>query len=255
MTFAFDAKVIMVTGAASGIGAETARQFANCGATVIVADRDRKGDALAQELRGQGYHVDYHCLDVTDGSAGVRLSELVFETYGHIDGLVNCAGIFPRADLLETDDVLWSRVMDVNAKGVLHCCQAVVPFMVRQGGGAIVNVGSVNALAGAANLCAYSMSKGAVVTLTKNLARSLAASQIRVNCVHPGWVLTEGEESVQRAQGAPADWSEKAGEQIPLGRILYPSDIAPMILFLVSDLASQVTGQVIAVDGGATIGQ
>lgn len=244
-----------MTGAASGIGAEVARQFAKAGAAVMLSDQSKTGSDAAQALREDGREVVFHPVDVTDIRQTERMAHAAVEAFGRIDILVNCAGIFPRGTLLQTDDALWDRVMDVNAKGVFHCCRAVVPVMASQGAGAIVNVGSVNATAGATNLFAYATSKGAVVTLTKNLAKALTAARIRVNCVHPGWVNTEGEQAVQSAEGASADWAVKAGLRIPLGRILVAQDIAPTILFFASDLASQVTGQVIAVDGGGSTGE
>jgi NAD(P)-dependent dehydrogenase (short-subunit alcohol dehydrogenase family) len=125
--------------------------------------------------------------------------------------------------------------------------------MIQAGGGSIINVGSVNAAMGAPNLLAYSTAKGGLVTMTRNLARSLAPHRIRVNCVHPGWVLTEGEFAVQRAEGMPEDWAERAKEQIPLGRMLLPDDVAPTILFLASAAADQISGQEISVDGGFVV--
>lgn len=140
--------------------------------------------------------------------------------------------------------------MDINLKGTYHSCQAAVPALVRRGEGVIVNIGSLNAYGGAPNLFAYSTSKGGVMTMTLNLARSLAKHKIRVNCVNPGWVVTEGEKEVQRAEGQPEGWIEDGGRKLPLGRLQTPEDIAPAVLFLASGQANQITGQIISVDGG-----
>jgi len=165
--------------------------------------------------------------------------------------MVYCAGIFPRATLLETDEALWHQVIDTNLTGAFLACRAVIPHMVAQGGGAIVTIGSLHAAAGSRNLFAYAVSKGGLVTMTRNLAAAHARDRIRVNCVHPGWVLSEGELAIRGLVAGQAEqFAEQIGDDIPLGRLQTPEDIARTVAFLLSDNALQITGQVIAVDGG-----
>jgi len=249
--FDFSGTTAVVTGGASGIGAEVVAQLARFGATVVAVDVTF---AYSWEIVGPGDRSIRAKGDVQDRTAVQGLADLVGLHLGGLDILVNAAGIFPRGSLADTDDALWDRILDVNLKGVFHCCQAFVPLMKgRDQGAAIVNVGSVNATAGAPNLFAYSVSKGGVSTLTRNLAKALAAAKIRVNCVHPGWVLTPGEMRIQQQEGRPANWPESEGRHIPLGRILLPEDIAPAIVFLSSPEASQITGQEFAIDGGFSV--
>lgn len=252
MELVFQGQSAVVTGGASGIGSAVALALARAGARVVIADLADAGDALATTWRAEGLDVTYARTDVSRWEDCERLQDLIDQDHGRVDVLVNSAGIFPRGTLFDTDDGLWNRVLDVNLKGVFHTAKALVPFMM-SGGGAIVNVGSVNVFGGDSRLMAYTASKGGVVSLTLNLARALARHHIRVNCVHPGWVVTEGERAVQRELGMPDDWPERMGKQMPFGRLLVPSDIAPTVLFLASRHASQITGQVIAVDGGALL--
>ncbi|GGJ05475.1 putative oxidoreductase [Alicyclobacillus cellulosilyticus] len=246
----FYGKVAVVTGGARGIGRAIARRFAESGAKVVLADVSPAGVDIAEAWQAERLKVAFVQTDVTLPEATEEMARFAERVYGGIDILVNCAGVFPRGTLLETDEALWDRVMDINLKGVFHACRAAVPRMVARGQGVIVNIGSLNAFGGAPNLFAYSVAKGGVWTLTRNLAKALAPYRIRVNCVHPGWVITEGEAEVQRALGMPDDWAEQGAAKIPLGRLQTPEDIAPTVLFLASDAASQITGQSICVDGG-----
>lgn len=255
MDLGFSEKIAVVSGAGSGIGQEVARQLAVHGATVVIVDLPSAAASQAEAFHRDGIAQVAACgVDVSEPLAVNIIADQIAAHFGRVDILVNCAGIFPRGTLTSTDDELWDRVMDVNVKGVFHCCQAVVPWLSKNpAGGAIVNVGSVNAYAGASNLLAYATSKGGVTTLTRTLAHSLTEQRIRVNGVNPGWVLTEGERAVQRAEGQPEDWPDRYGSRIPLGRILQPADIAAAVLFLASDQASQITGQILTVDGGWSV--
>ena len=244
----FSGKVAVVTGGASGIGAAVVRQFALRGASVMIADVNHKGAEMVEELRTAGGQVAFHHTDVTDASQVREMVEEADGQFGGLDIVVNCAGIFPRGSLLDTTGDLWDRIMSVNLKGVFHVCQAAVPKLMDRGGGSIINIGSLNAAGGAPNLLAYSASKGGVLTLTMNLAGALSTNHIRVNCVHPGWVLTEGEMEVQKAMGQSDDWIERAGS-----RLIRPEAVASSVLFLASDAADQITGQAITVDGGLSI--
>jgi NAD(P)-dependent dehydrogenase (short-subunit alcohol dehydrogenase family) len=179
--------------------------------------------------------------------------ERAMREFGALHVLVNNAGIFPRATLEETTEALWDEIMAVNLKGPFFCCKHAVPRMRRGGGGAIVNIGSATAYIGGANLFPSSVSKGGLVTLTRNLARALAPDRIRVNFVNPGWVITEMEIQVQAKEGRDEAALADAGRRLPLGRHQEPRDAAYAVLYLVSDEAAQVTGELLNVDGGMTM--
>jgi len=246
----FRGKIAIVTGGAKGIGKAIVKQLAERGASVVIADITADGQEFCEHLKSEGRSVAFIRTDVRDAADTQAMVSMAETKYGGLDVLINSAGIFPRATLLETTEELWDKIMDINLKGVYQSCQAAVPAMTKRGAGVIVNIGSLNADGGAPNLFAYATSKGGVLTMTKNLARALSKHKIRVNCVHPGWVVTEGEIEIQRAQGSSDDWVETEGSKIPLGRVQTPEDVSKTVVFLASDHADQITGQAISVDGG-----
>jgi NAD(P)-dependent dehydrogenase (short-subunit alcohol dehydrogenase family) len=220
-------KTILITGGASGIGAATAQKCEAEGGRVIVFDRPQ-GD-VSDEARVRAF----------------------FEAIpGPIDALVNSAGIAVRKTVLEQDEESWDRVMAVNVKGCYLSSQYAVPKMQAAGGGAIVHLSSVVGLTGVRNRAAYSTSKGAIVALTRNMAMDLAGRRIRVNCVCPGFTRTPFTAQLL----SDPEKEAKLLALHPLGRLGEPADIANAIAFLVSDEASWITGQAIAVDGGFTAG-
>lgn len=250
MNYPLSGKVALITGGSSGIGKAIADRFTENGAAVVICDVSPKGEQLANEWQQAGKKVEFAQVDVRQTADLERAVSLAEERFGGLDILVNCAGIFPRATLADTTDALWDQIMDVNLKGVFHTCQVAVPALIRRGSGVIINIGSLNTFGGTPELFAYSTSKGGVATLTRNLARTFAKHKIRVNCVHPGWVATEGEMAVQQQQGMPDNWVETEGHRLPMGRVQTPDDIAAAVLFLASDDANQITGQFLTVDGG-----
>lgn len=246
----FNGKVAVITGGAKGIGAAVVTRLAELGAAVVIADTSSAGSELASQLQSSGLSAEYIRTDVRNANETQDMIAFAKSKFGGLDILINSAGIFPRATLMETTEDLWDKIMDINLKGVYQSCQAAVPLLMQRGEGVIINIGSLNAYKGAPNLFAYATSKGGVMTLTRNLAQSLAKHNIRVNCVHPGWVSSDGEKEVQRAEGLPENWIETEGHKLPLGRIQTPEDIASTVVFMASDQANQITGQSIAVDGG-----
>ncbi|MCC2683656.1 MAG: family oxidoreductase [Paenibacillaceae bacterium] len=247
-----EGKTAIVTGGASGIGAAVAQQLADNGASVVIADVADNGEEFATKIRTAGGRALFVRTDVSRSAEIGKTVETLQREFGGLDILVNCAGIFPRANLLNTDEQLWDRIMNVNLKGVYLCCKAVVPLMKERGGGSIVNIGSNHAAAGSAELFAYSVSKGGLLTLTRNLARALATYNIRVNCVNPGWVATEGEVALRESEGRSREWLEEQGRRSLLGRLQTGEDLAAAVLFLVMPQAGQINGQIFSVDGGAS---
>ena len=242
-------KVAIVTGSTSGIGKGTAQMMAREGARVTVTGRNAaQGEAVVASIREAGGEAIFVQADITQADACRRLVEETEKAFGGLDILVNNAAIFLRGRIDTTSEALWDEIMTVNLKAPFLCCQAAVPAMRRRGGGAIINIGSVNAYIGGPDLLAYSASKGGLMTFTKNLAAALAKERIRVNLVNPGWVLTEGEHRVQLAQGRPENWAEIAAAQQPFGRLLRPDDIAYAIVYLASDEAELVSGAVLTVN-------
>ncbi len=238
-------KVAIVTGAASGMGAATARRFAKEGAKVVIADQlEDDGKKVAA---GIGASAVFMKLDVTDEANWHKVVADALALFGHIDILVNNAGISGSAvnDLLETG--IWHRVMGVNATGVFLGTAAVVPAMKKGGGGSIVNLSSISGLVGQTMVhMAYNASKGAVLTMTKSTAVQFGADKIRCNSVHPGLMPP------MRTSGATADPVVRAKmlRAVPLGRNGEIDEVANAILFLASDEASYVTGAELYVDGG-----
>jgi len=167
---------------------------------------DESGEETADQYRKKGLNSKFVYCDVSNSEQVNTLFANIVGDVGGIDVLVNNAGIFPRADLQETNEVFWEKVMGVNLKGSYLMCQAAVPGMIRKGGGNIVNIGSLHASRGEDNTMAYAVSKGGIVTLTRNLAFSLNKHRIRVNGVHPGWVASEGEVARINAIGMDMDF-------------------------------------------------
>ncbi|WP_186445930.1 SDR family NAD(P)-dependent oxidoreductase [Paenibacillus cremeus] len=249
-------KTVIVTGGSKGIGAGIVEQFAKLGgARVAIADVDSQGEALAERWRKDGCEVRYYSCDVSRTFDIERMMAAVENDFGGVDVLVNNAGIFPRGDLMSTDEALWDRVIGINLKGVFLMCKAAAPAMIRQGtGGSIINIGSLHSAKGEDNTLAYAVSKGGLITMTRNLAHALAKHSIRVNCVHPGWVASEGEVSRWEGLGTHEfDHIQRSIQNLPLGRMQTGTDIANAAVFLASDLAEQITGQMLTVDGGLSV--
>jgi len=245
-----EGKVVLVTGGASGIGRGISEVLAREGARVVIAARGAvRGEQCAAAIRATGGEAVFVSTDVADEKSVRALVAAAVARYGGLDALVNNAGIFPRARLEETTEELWDRIFAVNLKGAFFCCKHAVPEMRKRGGGSIVNIGSANAYVGLPHLFAYSVAKGGLITMTRNLAAALAKDNIRSNFVNPGWVITEMEIETQAAEGHDAAWLAAAGRSMPLGRHQVPEDAAYTCLFLISDEASQLNGDCLNVDG------
>jgi NAD(P)-dependent dehydrogenase (short-subunit alcohol dehydrogenase family) len=237
-------KVALVTGAARGIGLATAKRFLADGWRVALLDIERQllDDAVAA-LADPGHTLAIHC-DVSDAAAVADAIAAVQGRFGRLDALVNNAGIAVFAPLLETQDQDWNRVLAVNLTGPFLCTKAAAPLM-REHGGAIVNITSISAVRASTLRSAYGTSKAGLAHLTKQLAVELASLGIRVNAVAPGPVDTAMAKAVHSPE-IRADYHDA----IPLNRYGLEEELAEAIFFLCSDRASYITGQILAVDGG-----
>ena len=242
-------KYALITGASGGIGAATARAFAQAGYGVAIhAHRNvDKLHALAQELSNLSVPVLEVCADLSDPVQAKTMVDNVLEKFCQLDILVCCSGLSHVGLVTDIDPQQWKTLFGVNVDGMHYCCQAVLPHMVHRKEGCILTVSSMWGQVGASCEVAYSATKGAVIAYTKALAQEVGPSNIRVNCIAPGVIATE-----MNAHLSPEDL-EALADEAPLGRIGTPEECAACALFLASEGASFVTGQVLAPNGGLVI--
>ena len=231
-----EGKVAIVTGGAKGLGGEMAQTFAREGAKVIAADM--------MPLTYECENVEFYQLNVTDGEACKGLFEYAKEKFGKIDILVNNAGITRDAMTRKMTDEQWDLVVDINLKGIFNLVRYVGPFMEEIGGGSIINMSSVVGVSGNAGQCNYSASKAGLIGLSKSIAKEMGPRGVRSNCIAPGFIETD------MTGALPEDIRKDWEKQIPMRRAGKPEDVADVALFLASDLAGYVTGQVINCCGG-----
>jgi len=239
-------KVALVTGASSGIGAAIALALAEGGAHVIVNHLQSGAEAGAlvgrvEELGRKALAID---CDVSKHGAVSEMVKLAVEEFGRLDILVNCAGVTHDAVVWKMSESDWDAVIDVNLKGCFNLINAVAPHMREQKFGKIVNISSINGLRGKFGQANYAASKAGIIGLTKSVARELGKYQINVNAVAPGMILTE------MMANLPEEIKQKALAETALCRLGEPRDVAEVVVFLCSDPARQITGEVIKVDGG-----
>jgi NAD(P)-dependent dehydrogenase (short-subunit alcohol dehydrogenase family) len=252
----FTGKVALITGGGGGIGRATALAFAKAGAKVVVVDRDAAaGEATAGIIRQQGGEAAFVAADVTKSADVANYVKQTLDTFGRIDCFFNNAGIEGTlAHTADYDEAMFDQVIGVNVKGVFLGLRHVLPVLLKQGGGAVVNTASVAGLVATPGMPAYVASKHAVIGLTKTAAGEVARRGVRVNAVCPGPVDTRMIHSLERmiSPGDPDSVSKRYQSVIPSGRYTTPEEIANMVLFLSSDLASNITGAQYVVDGGRT---
>lgn len=250
----FEGKVALITGGAAGIGREVAVMFAERGASVVVVDRDADaGEETARLARQAGAVASFAEADVSRSEDVRRYVQATVDAHGRIDCFFNNAGIEgTMAGTAEYDEAVFDSVIAVNLKGVFLGLRHVLPVMLRQGGGAIVNTASTAGVAGSPGLCGYVASKHGVIGLTRTAATEYGRDGIRVNAVCPGPTETRMIESLERQAGPGGSNSvrERYRSAIPIGRYATPAEIANLVLFLCSDLAGSITGEEIRVDGG-----
>lgn len=242
----FEGKVAVITGGRRGIGRAIAEVLAGRGADIVIADRQPdETQCTADEIaQASGRKAMAVFTDVSDFQSTQQLAEKALAEFGRIDILVNNAGVTRDTLIMRMEESDWDAVLDVNLKGAWNCCKAVIRPMMKQRAGRIVNISSVSGLAGQAGQTNYSASKAGLIGLTKALAREVASRGITVNAVAPGFVPTA------LTNDLPQELKDGMMKLIPLGRWGSPQEIAYAVVFLASDEASYITGQVLSVDGG-----
>jgi NAD(P)-dependent dehydrogenase (short-subunit alcohol dehydrogenase family) len=245
-------KVALVTGAGRGIGRACARLLAEEGATVYLTDRDDgPGQQAAEEIQSAGGKATFVHQDVGLPADWERVVARVKQEQGRLDVLVNNAGVYLIAPLEESTLEQAKALFDTNVFGVFLGMKQVAPLMAAQGGGSIINLSSMDATVGAEGFSIYGASKGAVMTLTRDIAIEYAKKKVRVNSVHPGYIRTRMAEYGAEKEGESVD---ELGEEFPMGHIGEPIDVAFGVLYLASDEARWVTGTQLRIDGGVTAG-
>jgi NAD(P)-dependent dehydrogenase (short-subunit alcohol dehydrogenase family) len=251
ITIDLSGKVAIITGASRGIGQSIAESYAQAGAKVVLASRKQDAlDEVAAEIKANGGEALAIAAHTGQKETLKTLVDKTVETYGKVDILVNNAATNPHfGTLLEAEDSMWQKTIEVNIMGNFWLCQNVVPIMRENGGGSIINVASINGIRPGSMQGIYSASKAAVISLTKTLSIELGSDNIRVNAIAPGLIQTKF---------AQAIWGNEAvlkmvQERTPLGRIGQPGEIASIALWLASDLSSFATGETFVIDGGLTI--
>jgi len=253
-------KVALVTGSTTGgVGEAIARRLAKAGAAVVLHGQNHEraaGESIAQELRDNGFECIFLAAQL---EAAVECEKLIGKAVawkGRLDILVNNAAAIVRSNLQTTDAALFDLMMAVNVRAPMLLIRAAHPHFLQAGGGRVLNIGSVNGYCGEGNQLAYSISKGALMTLSRNLADSLGPEGIRVNHFNLGWVLTPNEYELKQREGLPADWPQQVPRAFaPSGRLLSPEEIAHFALTFLSDEAALISGAVVELEQYPIIGR
>jgi NAD(P)-dependent dehydrogenase (short-subunit alcohol dehydrogenase family) len=248
-------KVIIVTGSTMGIGKAIAKKVVSEGAKVIIHGLEEDlGMQLVAELGSEKARL--HIEDLSNEGSAQRLVDLAIKSWGRLDTVVNNAAIVAASDIHTTNKAFLTQLLEVNTYAPLFLIQAALPHLI-ENHGAVLNIGSINAWSGEHNLLAYSISKGALMTMTRNLGDSLFRENgVRVNQINPGWVLTEKEIERKKLHGLSDDWYKDLPDMFaPAGRIIWPEEIAAACIYWLSDEAGPITGQVVDLEQFPLIGR
>ncbi|MEK9917393.1 MAG: 3-oxoacyl-ACP reductase family protein [Betaproteobacteria bacterium] len=241
-----EGKTIIVTGGATGIGQAFALTSAAHGAKVMVADMNPADETL-DLIRSNGGEAEYVKTDVSDEASAKAMAKATQDWSGRVDGLINNAAYFREVKLTPFEEIsseIWDRIFDVNVKGIWQCCKGVMPAMRESGGGSIINISSVVAVAGQPGYLHYVATKGAVLSMTKGLAKECGKDNVRVNTIAPGFVITDA------TKDRPIEWQQSFLKARAISREERPTDLAGTAVYLMSELSAFVSGQTIVVDGG-----
>jgi len=246
-------KAIIVTGSTTGIGEAMARRFIAEGASVLVHGRDReRGKAI---VFGLGSKAAFHADDLADPDAPTRIVAAAVRAFGKLDGLVNNAAWVVRSNIASTSAAHFDRVMALNVRAPLLLIKAALAHLVTSRG-CVLNIGSINGYCGEASQLDYSISKGALITLSRNLADSLGVQGVRVNHFNVGWVLSPNEYKLKMSEGLPADWPEHVPkETAPSGRLIMPEQIAAAAVYWMGDESRPISGSVLELEQYPIIGR
>jgi NAD(P)-dependent dehydrogenase (short-subunit alcohol dehydrogenase family) len=246
-------KIILVTGSTTGIGEAIARRAVDEGASVILHGRDAdRGQIVAASL---GDRAELVIADLSDAKTPAEIVRAAIRRFGRLDAVVNNAAMVTRSDLQTTDASLFDKMMAVNVRAPMLLIREALPHL-KASQGCVLNIGSINAYCGEGNLLAYSVSKGALMTLSRNLADALCYDGVRVNHFNVGWVLTPNEYEVKLRDGLPTDWPTQVDPQFaPSGRILKPEEIAAAAVYWLSDESRPISGSVVELEQYPIIGR
>ena len=246
-------KVIVVSGGTKGVGRGVVEESVKEGAEVVIGGRDEAAaNEIIRDMQEKfGKSPIFIKTEVTEVEGCKKLIDDSIARFGRIDGFVNYAGILPEGCIYETEEDLFDKVMTLNVKAAFFCTKYLVQHMLKTGGGSLVFVGSAHGYGGEKNRAVYSVSKGALLTLSKHIAKNYAENQIRSNYIIMGWVATPGELAFRKTQNCDLSWLETQGvKDIPMGRMMTVEDHVSGIVYLLSDKASAVTGTELNITGG-----
>ena len=239
-------KTIIVTGASTGIGQAFSVACASYGAKIIVADMN-SGEETVEIIKSKGGEAKFVEVDVANEKSTDLMAKAAYDWTGRLDGLINNAAYFREVKLTpfeEIDVAVWDKIFDVNVKGIWQCSKAVIPYMRSNNGGSIINISSVVAVAGQPGYLHYVATKGAVLAMTKGLAKECGKDLVRVNTIAPGFVITDA------TKNRPIEWQQTFLKARAISREQRPEDLVGTAVYLLSDLSSFVSGQTHVVDGG-----
>ena len=239
-------KTIIVTGASTGIGQAFSVACATYGAKIIVADMN-SGEETVEIIKSKGGEAKFVKVDVANEKSTDLMAKAAYDWTGRVDGLINNAAYFREVKLTpfeEIDVAVWDKIFDVNVKGIWQCSKAVIPYMRNNNGGSIINISSVVAVAGQPGYLHYVATKGAVLAMTKGLAKECGKDLVRVNTIAPGFVITDA------TKNRPIEWQQTFLKARAISREQRPEDLVGTAVYLLSDLSSFVSGQTHVVDGG-----
>lgn len=255
MTGMLEGKVILISGGTKGVGRGVAIESARQGAKVVIGGRDRAaGEEILKIIKddGRGEGVFFQA-EVTRVEGCEELVARTEKKYQRIDGFYNYAGILPAASLVDTEEAMYDEVFDLNVKAAFFCSKFVVKSMLRENKGSLVFMGSAHGYGGEEDRASYAVSKGALLTLSKHIAKNYAKYNIRANWVTMGWVATPGELAFRKIQGHDLAWlQQQAAAFTPMGSLLTVADHVPGVIYLLSDASSKVTGTELHITGGFT---